>query len=1481
MASAVHPSEDSLPPEVLRRINALCLQFERVCQAGPPWPRLEDFLSGAEASTHPALLRELLTLELHYRRATGETVRITEYEDRFPGHDDLLQALFPSAPSTTPECYSEHDSAASGGHEPLPTPAAAGTTGLPPLGARTEAGPRFQILRPHARGGLGEVFVAHDCELNRQVALKEIKDQYVQDPDSRARFVLEAEVTGSLEHPGIVPIYSLGRYPDGRPFYAMRFIHGDSLKDALERFHQAEGPKRDPGQRSLELRKLLGRFLAVCDAIAYAHSRGVLHRDLKPSNILVGPYGETLVIDWGLAKPGGRVPTAGLDTEPALRPSAATAVAQTLAGAIKGTAAYMSPEQALGRLDLMGPASDVYSLGATLYYLLTGHMPFEDKDINKVLRKVRAGTFKPPRQENRHVPAALDAVCRKAMAREAKERYPTPTAFAEDIEHWLADEPVSAYREPLPARTRRWARRHKPMVAGLAAMLLTAVALGGGGGWWLLARQRDAEQKAGFAMGQARQALAEGWETQGTTKLAEARAEADKAVTRAEGGAGAAVRAAAQALREEVQAKSAQTQKNKQLRLDLLDVTEPRETKAYQKYESGQVMTLAQPTVDEQFAAAFRSWGVDVEREPVEQVVARLSAQPGPVVQEVVAGLDEWALVRRQAKRPEGEWRRLSVVAEQLDGDPRRRELRRLRESGALQQERAALLTVQALAPRLAVVPVLLGLRMHQLRELARQMDPAKEPVLGVVTLARALNLAGDAHGAEGVYRSALASRPGEVVLLDGLGQLLERQRPPRWGEAIECYRAARAAQPQLGTALAKALQEAHRVDEAETILRDLVRQQPDNPETLYDLGNALHPQKKYGEAEAAFRKAVELKPDFTLAFHNLGSSLADQKRYREAEAAYRKAIALKPDEAVSYKNLAYTLVRQNKYGEAEAAYRKAIEIKPDLATAYSDLGDALNLQKKHREAETACRKAIALQPDFAYAYNNLGIALAGQRKHGEAEAAYRKAIALQPDLAGLYDNLGSALNRQKRFVEAEAVCRKALALQPDLDLAYSNLGAALNGQKRFVEAEAACRKAIQLQPDDPNAYLTLGNALTEQRKLVEAEAVYRKAIQLQPDDPNAYYNLGCALEHQNKFAEAEAAYHKAIELQPDYAGAYNNLGNALFYQQKLGDAEAAYRKAIVLQPDYAMGYNNLGELLYHQKKLGEAEAACRKAIELRPNYATAYNNLGLVLADRKRLGESVTAYRQAIAFRPNYAAAYNNLGIALRNRMKLGEALAAFRKADQLLPGNSTIRSNLRLSERWLQLEENLPVFLGGKKQPSSPQERLVFASFCSEYKHLYLAAVNLYFTAFATEPKLADDLRSGHRYKAIAPVIDGVIYAGLEEERSGHRYNAACAAALAAAGKGDDAGGIGVEEWAWLQQRALDWLRADLTGFAKLVENGDKASRQLVQERLAHWQQDADLIAVRDQSWLAAMPEGDRVRWQKLWADVVALQKKAVQEP
>ena len=357
-----------------------------------------------------------------------------------------------------------------------------------PLNAPRVGGPiatmppwhRFRKVQFHARGGLGEVYLGRDEELHREVALKRLPENR-QDDASRRRFLREAEITSRLEHPGVVPVYGLGNDAEGQPCYAMRFIRGQTMHDAITELH-AQAVHTDH-QFPLALRQLLTRFTSVCQTVAYAHHQGVIHRDLKPSNILLGPFGETLVVDWGLAK---YVANSVSHTEEIADdthissvmgnplPSAATI---TDDGHVLGTPSFMSPEQAAGRWKDVGPATDIYSLGATLYALLTGTSPFPETNPAGLLTQIQEGQFSPPQKRNRNTPRALDAICRKAMALRPEDRYGTAQDLARDVERYLADEPVSAFREPWQIRSARWLRNHRTVVRTAAAMLVVIFAV--------------------------------------------------------------------------------------------------------------------------------------------------------------------------------------------------------------------------------------------------------------------------------------------------------------------------------------------------------------------------------------------------------------------------------------------------------------------------------------------------------------------------------------------------------------------------------------------------------------------------------------------------------------------------------------------------------------------------------------------------------------------------------------------------------------------------------------------------------------------------------------------------------------------------------------------------------------------------------------------------------------------------------------------
>lgn len=338
---------------------------------------------------------------------------------------------------------------------------------------------RYTLTRVYGEGGLGQVWLAIDPSLKREVALKNIrpgKDTAL----ARQRLIREAQITGQLEHPNIIPIYELEQAsPEATPYYTMRFLRGKTLQEKIASYHKhRKAGKVDP----LELPELLQAFVDICQAIAYAGSRGVMHRDLKPQNIMLGDFGEVLVLDWGLAKYTGQAELGSGAERAPVRLAPASVESQTVAGQVMGSPAYMAPEQATGRVDLMDSRTDIYGLGAILFAILTGKGPHRGertgntaKDTRALLKKISQGETPRARDFDPTVPQPLDAICLHAMAKKPEDRYQNAAELARDVQRFLADEPVSVYREPWQQRAWRWARRHRARTQSFAAALVLTV----------------------------------------------------------------------------------------------------------------------------------------------------------------------------------------------------------------------------------------------------------------------------------------------------------------------------------------------------------------------------------------------------------------------------------------------------------------------------------------------------------------------------------------------------------------------------------------------------------------------------------------------------------------------------------------------------------------------------------------------------------------------------------------------------------------------------------------------------------------------------------------------------------------------------------------------------------------------------------------------------------------------------------------------
>ncbi len=372
------------------------------------------------------------------------------------------------------------------------------------LSAHPSASTRYAREGEIGRGGMGAVFRVRDRRLDRALAMKVVLDQArgdgsgatpAIDPRALSRFLAEARITSQLDHPGIVPVHELGLDEQGRVYFTMKLVGGRTLAEVYRR--------RAQGDPEWGTAKVLGLVQRVCEAVAFAHERGVIHRDLKPSNVMVGDFGEVYVMDWGLARRTDRE----RGVEPSVRESSAddalsTLVAETREGSQAGTPAYMSPEQAGGRIDEMGPRSDVYSIGAMLYELIAGHPPYCEPGSASTPAELLAHVLRrPPRRlESVDAPAELVAICEKAMARQMVARYRDVGELSRDLQSFLDGRVVRAYETGAWAEARKWVRRNRALAASLAAAAILLVA----GLWASLVFRSRAAAKAVEAAEQAR-----------------------------------------------------------------------------------------------------------------------------------------------------------------------------------------------------------------------------------------------------------------------------------------------------------------------------------------------------------------------------------------------------------------------------------------------------------------------------------------------------------------------------------------------------------------------------------------------------------------------------------------------------------------------------------------------------------------------------------------------------------------------------------------------------------------------------------------------------------------------------------------------------------------------------------------------------------------------------------------------------------------
>jgi tetratricopeptide (TPR) repeat protein len=480
------------------------------------------------------------------------------------------------------------------------------------------------------------------------------------------------------------------------------------------------------------------------------------------------------------------------------------------------------------------------------------------------------------------------------------------------------------------------------------------------------------------------------------------------------------------------------------------------------------------------------------------------------------------------------------------------------------------------------------------------------------------------------------------------------------------------------------------------------------------------------------------------------------------------------------------------------------------------------------------------------------------------AERLLKAAQVRDPGDFWLNYDLGMVIEKQgpTRAEEAIRYLQAALALRTDSPAAYLSLALTLEDKGDVEGAILCCKAALDINPKDGHAHNNLGVLLMNRGDVDGAIVCYKRAIEIDPKDAYAQNNLGYVLRSKGNVDEAIACFKKAIDIDPKYDHPYSNLTAALMSMGKLDEAIPYLRRAIAMDPKMAKGYSALGLALQARGELEEATACYRRAIEIDPKDTFAHYNLGSALRLRKDLDGAIAAYHKAIDLDRGLAEAHCNLGQALKDQGRFAEALEELRRGDALGRRRPDWRYPsahwVRKAEELVALEAKLPKLLKGEAQPADTGERLQLATLCVQpYKQLYAAAIRWYAEAFAADPHMAADLKAGHR------------------------YNAACAAALAGCGQGKDVDKLGAKERSRLRQQALGYLRDDLKAYRQVLDKSPDKAGPEVAHQMQNWLQDPDFAGVRGADGLARLPEAERPPWQELWEEVEALRRRAAEKP
>jgi serine/threonine protein kinase/Tfp pilus assembly protein PilF len=1048
---------------------------------------------------------------------------------------------------------------------------------------------RYEVHHEHARGGMGRVMLARDLAVGREVALKELLPGIATGSTSIPgsvpnagtnesggvveRFLREAKITGQLEHPNIIPVYEIGQYEDGNYYYTMRFVRGKTLADKLRDIRKDDTLDRDA---KLAARiKLLDMFVDVCNAIAYAHSKGVIHRDIKPENIMIGDYGETLVLDWGLARIKGQEDKAFKDLKQgtlALSKSlyeGADSDALTVDGSIVGTPAYMAPEQARGEIEQVDEQSDVYALGAVLYQILTGSPPYEGPMAALIVQAVLAGPPIRVRSRERNVPPELEALVEHAMAREKEDRLKSAYELAREVKAFRDGRTIGSYQYSVREMVARFVHQHRATVAvGMLALLVIVTSaiifvqtLALERDAALLARQ-SAESEHARAQSALDEAERERLERERLEREQQEREQREFAVRANEAERllntieGMRVEPAVQDLSSRLAHYEAELEgpparaflelaPEEQIGNGVLISSVLGYVSALQN-----LLDLLSGPAGVSLPDAFRGFDIETERERLSDLrvrTGRLARINGDftLAEFLIAGA---AIPSEQLQSERNDIERARTAMLQLQAD---------RIDAALLDVRSGIGRDGRPPDAPSVDEYVLQLSQYREVQTVAMLEPE---------VTRLLNRR-DRWGRNDILLLGMICRVlGKVEQSGRTVPLLTRLLDSDTHHDVRM-------------AASRALTETQSSDALEVLLKQIRSSGLDywdelrphmgslalpsrlrNPEGLEDKVAAAIAALSRGRPERAIALAdgaLEQRGSHAEALLVRGLAHIEMEAYEAAQADLKEAIRHKPDFYDAYIALARARDIHTDGDRAIEDLTRAIELQPENHSAYMHRARA-HLQRAGRpQARADYERAIELVPDRIEVRIEYGMFLRslGRPHHEEAREQFTQVIEMAPD-----DYRGWSyrcmINRDMSFGQCLTDGREATRLNPNDARAYRYMAQALYGLSRHTEAIEAATNAIRNDPDDGMSYyyraitniqVQLGqdgiarnapNPGTNWRPAREAmvERIvsdFQAAVRINPRDFRSWALMADQLLVARRHAEAREAYIKALELAP------------------------------------------------------------------------------------------------------------------------------------------------------------------------------------------------------------------------------------------------------------------------------------------------------------------------------------------------------------